>query len=106
MGIELLLRTSEPTAQTVEVATTRASELGLVLGSERRHDDDSVRLVFVEPSGKQLIVTIQSDGEIHAESVGRPRDTAAADRVVIEALLPGAAVVGSNPSWDTELEDD
>jgi hypothetical protein len=106
MGIELLLRTSEPTAQTVEVATTRASELGLVLGSERRHDDGSVRLVLVEPPGKQLIVTIQPDGEIHAESFGRPRDTAAADRVVIEALLPGAAVVGSNPSWDTELKDD
>jgi hypothetical protein len=106
MGIELLLRTSEPTARTIQVATTKASGLALVLESECRHDDDSVRLVFVEPSGKQLIVTIQPDGEIHAESVGRPRDTAAADRVVIEALLPGAAVVGSNPSWDTELGDD
>jgi hypothetical protein len=106
MGIELLLRTSEPTARTVQVATTRASELALVLGSERRHDDDSVRLVFVEPAGKQLIVTIQPDGEIHAESVGRPRDTGKADRAVIEALLPGATVVGSNPSWDTDLGDD
>jgi hypothetical protein len=105
MGIELLLRTSEPTARTIQVATTKASGLALVLESECRHDD-SVRLVFVEPSGKQLIVTIQPDGEIHAESVGRPRDTAAADRVVIEALLPGATVVGSNPSWDTDLGSD
>ena len=105
MGIEVLLRSSEPVARTVDVAKVVASEIALALVSERSHDD-SVRLVLEEPGGKQFIVTIQSDGEIHAESFGRPRDTGEADRVVFETLLPGAIIVGSNPSWDTELDDD
>jgi hypothetical protein len=105
MGIEVLLRSSEPAARTVLVAKGIASEISLALVSERSRDD-SVRLVLEEPGGKQFIVTIQSDGEIHAESFGAPRDVGDADLVVIQTLLPGATVVGSNPSWDTELEDD
>lgn len=105
MGIEVLLRSSEPAARTVHVAKTAAPTLALALTSERSHDD-SIRLVFEEPGGKQFIVTIQSDGEIHAESFGRPRDMGDADLVVIQALLPGATIVGSNPSWDTEIDDD
>jgi hypothetical protein len=100
MGIEVLLTSAEPTTRTVQIAKATASELALTLASERRHND-SVRLVFQEPAGKQFIVTIQSDGEIHAESFGRPRDTREADLVVIETLLPGATIVGANPSWDT-----
>jgi hypothetical protein len=105
MGIEVLLRSSEPAARAVHVVKASASTLALALVSERSHDD-SIRLVFEQPGGKQFIVTIQSDGEIHAESFGRPRDTGDADLVVFQALLPGATIVGSNPSWDTEIDDD
>jgi hypothetical protein len=103
MGIEVLLRSSEAPTRTVQVAKATASDLALALASERGHDD-SVRLIFEEPAGKQFIVTIQSDGEIHAESFGPPRTTGEADLAVIRALLPDAKVVGSNPSWDSEAE--
>jgi hypothetical protein len=105
MGIEVLLRSSASATRTVQTAKAAASELTLALVSERSHDD-SVRLVLGSLAGKQFIVTIQSDGEVHAESFGPPRHTVEADRVVIEALLPHATVVGWNPSWDTELDDD
>jgi hypothetical protein len=101
MGIEVLLRSSASLSSTVQIAKSAASDLALGLVSERAHDG-SVRLVFDEPAGKQFIVTIQSDGEIHAESIGRPRHTGDADLAVFEALLPSATIVGSNPSWDTD----
>ncbi|WP_411699541.1 hypothetical protein [Conyzicola sp.] len=102
MGIEVLLTTTDPLPHTVGVAKARAIEVGLGRGVERHHDD-SVRLVFEEPAGKQFILTMQPHGEIHAESFGAPRNTGEADLAIIVALLPGATIVGTNPSWDTDL---
>jgi hypothetical protein len=103
MGIEVLLRTTDPLARTVRVAMRRAVASGLEAVDEIHHHDGSVRLVFERPAGKRFTVTLQTDGEIHAESFGAPRDTLAADLAVVEALLPGAKVVGTNPSWDGGL---
>ncbi|GAB3606735.1 hypothetical protein GCM10027413_21440 [Conyzicola nivalis] len=105
MGIEVLLKTSDPLARTVGVVKARAAHAGLEGVSELSHHDGSVRLVFERPAGKQFIITLQPDGEIHAESFGVPRDTGDADLVVIESLLPGATIVGMNPSWDSDLDD-
>lgn len=102
MGIEVLLRTTEPTARTIAAAKGAATSLTLV--SERSHND-SVRLVFEEAAGKQFILTVQSGGEIHAESFGAPRNTQEADLAVIGSLLPHATIVGSNPSWDSDVDD-
>ena len=106
MGIEILLRVSPsagPTslAQVVADARLAAANLGMV-ELPGPSNADSLRLVLQQPGAKRFELTVQADGETHAQSFGEPRDSPEADTAVIVALLPGLRIVGSNPSWEPE----
>ena len=102
MGIEILLR-GDSTSLSRVVAAPReiAAELGLV-ELPGPSNADSIRLVLQMPAGKRFELTVQSDGETHAQSFGEPRHSPEADTAVILALLPGLRPVGSNPSWEPD----
>ena len=88
-------------ARTIAEAVALAPGLGLTLLRELSHGG-SVRLVFEQTPGRTFTVTVQDTGEVHVESFGRPLAAASADRAVVDGLVPGAVVVGWNPSWEEE----
>jgi len=106
VGIEILFRgRSTSLAEVVAAARRSAADLRLV-ELPGPSNDDSIRLVFQKPGGKRFELTVQSDGETHAQSFGEPRDSPDADTALITQLLPGLTAVGSNPSWEPHEHDD
>lgn len=115
MGIEILLRAplGSPSSLSRVVASARraAADLGMV-ELPGPSNADSIRLVLQQPvretepgkqaPGKRFELTIQADGETHAQSFGEPRHSPEADTAVILALLPALTVVGTNPSWEPD----
>jgi len=103
VGIEILLRAplGSPSSLGRVVANARraAREFGMV-ELPGPSNADSIRLVLQRPAGKRFELTVQLDGETHAQSFGEPRESPQADTAVIAALLPGLTIVGSNPSWE------
>jgi hypothetical protein len=105
VGIEILLRPAPGSpsslARVVEAARRAARELGMV-ETPGPSNADSMRLVLQRRAGKRFELTVQADGETHAQSFGEPRHSPEADTAVIVALLPGLTIVGSNPSWEPD----
>ena len=102
MGIEILFRgRSTSLAEVVAAARRNAAGLGLV-ELPGPSNADSIRLVFQKPGAKRFELTVQADGETHAQSFGEPRHSPEADTTLITALLPGLTAVGSNPSWEPQ----
>ena len=103
MGIEILLRAPSTTLGVVVANARRAAKkLGLV-EQPGPSNADSIRLVFQRPLCKRFELTVQADGETHAQSFGEPRDSPVDDTALIVALLPGLTIVGANPSWEPEV---
>ena len=102
MGIEILFRGPSTTlARVVAAARQGAAEAGLV-ELPGPSNADSIRLVFQQPGAKRFELTVQADGETHAQSFGEPRHSPEADTALIVGLLPGLTAVGSNPSWEPD----
>jgi len=106
MGIEVLLR-SVPGSSPAR-AKAVAAELALTLVDELVHTpSDSVRLIFESAPARSVTLTFNSDGTIHAVWLGRPRSSPEEETALIERMLPGATIIGSNPAYDpADLEAD